>query len=401
MLEFNSASVRIANSERAVDECLEIIFGDQELCSKECVIVVDAPLGHQLDKVANAIHKKMPRATVFASSCSGVTGREGVGESMSDLAMMSICGPKEECATATVNDIYGKNSYEKGLELAKSLHAKAPKPTAIYLLCPGIDIANDLVLKAFNEVFGEEVTIFGGTSSDNMRGLVNHQYIGDKLTEHGAWAIAFSDKTLGVITRATHGFTAYGDPMTVTKAQGNKIYELDGKPAWQVYTSRLGLTPDPQTICGDTIPVGALAEELPKEIAAEYGNPHILRVITKYDPDGAIYYPTTVKEGLKFWLTTRDEDLIFSEQQRSLDFIKQHIGSHKPVAVFQTDCLARGRFLFNKVMKDEIIAMMHDALSTDGIVPPWIGMYGFGEYARLGNKNTYHNYSTALLVLYR
>lgn len=402
MLSFNSANVRIANSERAVDECLDIAFKDNEKDLKDCkFIIVEAPLGHQLDKLAAAVIKKLPYVTFLGNSCSGVTGREGVGESMSDLAMMAVSGPNDECAFAAVNDIYGKNSYEKGLELSKILKAKAPNAGAVYLLCPGIDIANDLVLKAFREVYGEEVTIFGGTSSDNMRGLISTQYIGNALTEHGAWAIAFSDKTLGAVTRATHGFTAYGRSMTVTKAEGNRIIEIDGKPAWQVYTGRLGVSPTPDTICGETIPIGALAEKLPDNLAKEYGNSHILRAITKYDRDGTIYYPVTVENGLEFWLTNRDEDLIFSEQQRSLDYIKEHIGARKPVAVFQTDCLARGRFLFNKVMKDEIIAMMHSALSADGVVPPWIGMYGFGEYARLGGKNTYHNYSTALLVLYR
>ena len=97
----------------------------------------------------------------------------------------------------------------------------------------------------------------------------------------------------------------------------------------------------------------------------------------------------------------RNEELIFSEQQRSLDFLRAGIGEGKTAAVFQTDCLARGRFLFNKVIKDEIIAMMQSSLSNDGEVPPWLGMYGFGEYARLDGKNAYHNYSTALMVLYR
>jgi hypothetical protein len=147
--------------------------------------------------------------------------------------------------------------------------------------------------------------------------------------------------------------------------------------------------------------VGALAEELSDELAEEYGNPHILRAITKYDSDGAIYYPMTCKEGLKFWLTTRNEDLIFSEQQRSLDYLVAQKSGRETVAVFQTDCLARGRILFNKVMKGEIITMIHTSLSNDGEVPPWLGMYGFGEYARLGNRNAYHNYSTALLTLCR
>lgn len=400
MLSFYSAKVRIANSSRAVDECLEIAFGEN--INNDCgLIIVDAPLGHNLEKVAAALSKRVPKAAMLGSSCSGVTGREGVGESMSDLSMMAVCGPKNEYPFSTVNEIYGHNSYEKGLELAKNLKSQSQNITAIYLLCPGIDIANDLVLKAFEEQFGKEVNIFGGTSSDNMRGIISTQYIGNMLTEHGAWAIGFADKTLKAVTRATHGFTVYGTPMEVTKSEGNKIFEIDGKNAWQEYTKRLSVTPTPDSICGDTIPIGALAEELPKDLAVEYGNSHILRVITKYDEDGAIYYPTTVKDGLKFWLTSRDEDLIFSEQQRSLEYIKKETGGNKIVAVFQTDCLARGRFLFNKVMKDEIMGMMHSVLSNDGDIPPWIGMYGFGEYARLGGKNSYHNYSTALLVLFR
>ncbi len=186
----------------------------------------------------------------------------------------------------------------------------------------------------------------------------------------------------------------------MTRAEGHKIFEFDGRPAWEEYTRRLSL---PATsLCGDTIPVGALAEKLPEELAAEYGNPHILRAVTKYDPDGAVYYPVTCREGLQVWLTSRDEELIFAELRRTLEHLKARTGGRRPVAVFQADCLARGRFLFNKVVKDEIVALMHSFFNDDlGRPPAWLGMYGFGEYARLGGRNTYHNYSTGLGILYR
>ncbi len=400
MLSFYSANVRSANSVRAIDESFEIAF-QNGIHDDPGIIMVHTALGHPLEKLAAAIKSHTPNAVVLGNSCAGVTGRDGVGESMNDLAIMAVGGPENEYAFSTVRDIYGHNSHEKGKELAQSLKQKVPDANAVYLLCPGIDIANDLVVQAFNEIFGPDVVIFGGTSADNMRGLVTYQYLDDETTQHGAWAVGFADPSLKAVTRATHGFTAYGDPMVVTKAQGNRIMELNGQPAWQEYTGRLGLDPAPDTICGETIPVGALAEKLPPAIAEEYGNPHILRAITKYDQDGSIYYPVTCTEGLELWLTMRDEDLIFSEQQRSLDYLRSQIGSGKILGVFQTDCLARGRFLFHKVMKDEIIAMMHTNLSNEGIVPPWLGMYGFGEYARLGGKNTYHNYSTSLLVLYQ
>jgi hypothetical protein len=397
MLEFFSSSVRIVNSERAAQECIDVAFpnGIPTNCR---TILFNATLGHKLDKVAATIQKIAPSVPVFGASGCGVTGREGVGESMNELALMAITGQENEFATAAVTEIYGQNSYEKGLELAKKLKNQSSAINTVYLLCPGIDINNALVLDAFRDTFGEEVTIFGGTSSDNMRGVRSYQSHDNTMSEHDAWAIGFAEPALRSITRATHGFTAYGSPLVVTKADGNRIIELNGRGAWSEYTERL--SKPPESTCGDTIPIGALAEELPPELAKEYGNSHILRVITKHDGE-IMHYPVSCQEGLKLWLTTRDESLIFSEQQRSLEYLQTNLAGSKPVAVFQTDCLARGRFLFNRVVKDEIIAMMHNALSSDGVVPPWLGNYGFGEYARLGGKNAYHNYSTALLVLYR
>jgi len=399
VLKFYSANARSSNSARVIDECLELAFENQ--IPSDCrIVMINATLGHQLNKLAAILNEKLPGVTVLGNSCAGVTGRAGVGESMHDLALMAVSGPSEEVAFFSINEMYGHNSYEKGLELAEGLKKIIPNAKAIYLLCPGIGIANDLVIKAFDEVFGEDIVLFGGTSSDNMKALASYQYAGE-LTEHGAWAVGFADPSLEAVTRAAHGFTVYGDPMVVTKAEGNKIHELDGRPAWQVFTSRLGLDSTDGTACSDTIPVGAMAEELPSAAAEEYGNSHILRAMLKFDADGTIYYPVTCSVGTKLWLTMRDEDLIFSEQSRSLKHLKTIIGERRPVAVFQTDCLARGRLLFNKVVKDELIAMLHSELSEAGVVPPWFGMYGFGEYTRLGGKNEYHNYSTALLVLYR
>lgn len=401
MLSFASGNARIANTDYIVDECLTLAFPNGTPDDVR-VIIVNATLGHKLDKIAKVFKEKLPDTIIVGSSCGGVTGREGVGESMTDMTMMAISGPSEEVSVVTTTEIYGHNAYEKGLELAEALKAKNPNVTSAYLLCPGIDIANDLVVKAFVDTFTEDFTIFGGTSSDNMRGLINYQYINTEMTEHGAWVIGFADETLHAVTRATHGFVAYGNPLVVTKAEGNKILEFNGNPAWQEYTTRLSLDPENTKSCGSTIPIGALGQKLPDDIAEEYGNTHILRAVTKFDADtGAMYYATTVTEGMELWLTTRDEDLIFSEQERSLNFLKESMGDKKSVAVFQTDCLARGRVLFNKVVKDEIIGMMQQALLADGEVPAWIGMYGFGEYAILGGKNTFHNYSTALLVLCR
>ena len=394
MLSFHSASTRIVNSRRGITECLEIALGDNY--SDTDLIIIHASIGHNFHDLIDQTRQLAPQARVVAASCCGVVGREGVSESMKDIALMAVKG--KEFALASVDQIYGHNSYEKSLELAHQLKASGQKINMVYFLGSGIDIANDRCIAAFEEVLGPEVTIFGATSSDNMKGFISFQAVDDQVYEHGAYVVGFSDPSLTVDTQATHGFVAVGEPLIVTKSTGHIIHEFNGRPAWKEYLTRLGL-PDSAT-CGDSIPVGALGEELSPALATEYGNKHILRVVTKHEGND-MHYATVCPEGTKLWLTVRDEELIFNEMKRMVDTMKDRAKDKKPVAVFHADCLARGRFLLDKIMKEELVSIMQHPFYVNGECPPWLGMYGFGEFARLGGKNEYHNYTSALYVIYR
>jgi hypothetical protein len=373
---------------------MEVAMGDRSTDTD--LIILHASIGHDFQEMIDQAKELAPKARILASSCCGVVGKEGVSESMKDIALMAVTGP--EIAISSVNEINGANSYEQSLKMAKDLKAQSDQINMIYFLGSGIDIANDRCIAAFESVFGPEVTIFGATSSDNMKGFVSYQAVDDQVYEHGAYAVGFYDSTLSVDTQATHGFVAVGEPMIVTKATGHIIHELNGKPAWEEYLNHLGLS-DTAT-CGDSIPIGALGEKLPARLATEYGNEHILRVVTKHDGSD-MYYATTVAEGTQLWLTKRDEDLIFSEMDRMVAQMVERSNGKTPVAVFHADCLARGRFLFNRIIKEELVSKMQYPFYVNGECPPWLGMYGFGEFARLGGANTYHNYTTALYVVYR
>jgi hypothetical protein len=316
---------------------------------------------------------------------------------MKDVALMAVTG--REFAVGHVDGIHGHNAFEKATELAAALRGASPDINMAYLVAPGIDIDNARVVQAFETVLGPGVTLFGATSADNMRAQATFQAVDGHVFQHAAFAVGFFDPTLEVHTGATHGFVAVGDPMVVTRAQGHRILELDGKPAWPEYLARLGLPADAGI--AESGPIGALAERLPAALAVEYGNDHILRAVTLHDPDGAIHYPTTCCEGTQLWLTVRDEERIFRDLDRLLGQLQAQASGRKPVAVFQADCGARGRLLFNRVMKEELIHRLQQPFCTDGVPPPWLGMYGFGEFARLGGRNAYHNYTTSVAALYR
>ena len=397
MLQFDSASTRMVNPVAAVDECIALAESYRPGLGRPSVVIVKASVGHNLLELSKRLRERFPGVRVVGNSCAGIVGREGVSETLRDVAMMFISG--EDVAVAKVEDIYGSNAYEKGRDLAVRLGEQISGINMIYLLAPGINIANDRVLAGFESIFGREVTVFGGTSSDNMRGICTNQVVDDEVYEHTAYAVGFADPGLIVDTQATHGFVAIGDPMVVTRAAGNIVMELDGKPAWPVYCSRMSFPPT--SPLSDTIPVGALAERLSPELAEEYGNPHLLRVVTNVLRDGSLVYPTDCQVGTKLWLTIRDEDLIFRDMERMVGQMRDRVDGRKPVAVFQADCLARGRRLFNRIIKEELVHKMQHEFYTNDVPPPWLGMYGFGEFARLGGINSYHNYTTSLAAIYR
>lgn len=394
MLNFFSASTRIVNTRRGITECMESALGSN---LTDCdLVIIHASLGHDFKELIDGVSQLAPQAKVVAASCCGIVGKEGVSETMKDIAIMAVKG--KEFGVSWINEIYGRNSFEKAKEMAEDLYRQQPETRFIYFLASGIDIANDRCIEGIESVFGPDVTIFGATSADNMKGVISYQAAGGNVFNHAAFLVGFADPSMEVNTQATHGFLPIGEPLVVTRAEGHYIFELNGKPAWTEYTQRLGL---PATAtCGDSIPIGALAEKLSPPLAREYGNEHILRVVTRHEGD-TMLYATTCKTGTELWLTIRDEPLIFNEMDRMVKEMDRKMGSRKPIAVFHADCLARGRFLFNRVLKEELVSRMQFPFSSHGICPPWLGMYGFGEFARLGGRNMYHNYTTALYTIYR
>lgn len=401
LLTFASGAVRDVDAGRAVARCLSLAYGEADPPADCRAVILAATLGHRLDGLARVLRERLPGATVLGASCSGVVGRGSLGESMNEVGLMCVSGPADECAHAAVDGMTGENAYEKGLELARALYRENPRVSCVYLLCPGIGMDHGGVLRAFGEVFGGGVPVVGGGASDNMRAIVSRQYCGGAVREDAAWALGLADPTLKAAVRATHGYVPYGDPLVVTEAEGPRIDRIDGYPAWQAYTKALGLPDDADLL--DTLPIGALAEELPPDLALDYGNTHILRFVNRRGPEGSLFLPAAAPPGTRFWLTIRDERRIDTDLTRLLNVLNGEVRMGLPAAVLQADCMARESFLFRDVAERMTVRMQSALASGPGTedVPPWLGLYGYAEYAPLGGRNACHNYSTALAVLYR
>jgi hypothetical protein len=399
MIRFFSASNGIVNSKKAMEAALEEALATES--DLDCqVVMFHATVGHQFSDLLATARAMCPGAHLIGCSSAGVIGKEGANESLFALAIMVMkTDNPQELAVSVAPKIDGRSAYEVARQMALDVQAQQPETNMVQLLATGIDIAADQAIAGIESVFGPKVPIFGGTSSDNMRAERSYQFTTDQALQNGALLLGFADPELRLHSGVHHGFSPIGMGYTVTKVEANRIFEIEGQPAWSFLMEKLNLPKD--TMPGPCIPICGMGELLPPDLQLAYDNTHILRVITKVDwDDYSIYYPVSCEVGTKLWFSERNEELIFEGLDRMVARLAGEIGEEQLVAVFHTDCAARGRFLFNKILKDEIIHRMQYPLVGQRDIP-WIGMYGFGEFTMLRGQNLYHNYTSSVYALSR
>ncbi len=398
MLEFHSGSSNAVNSKAAVQECVNHAFGDRD--PADCtVLIIHSTVGHNFAQMAAGAREACPNAEIVGCTGSGVIGREGVSEAMRAMAVMALTGSEQ--AVAVTGGLNGANSRELGEQTAAALKAKNPDINMLYILTAGLDISGDRIIHGIEAVFGGEIPIFGATAADNGKAKGTFQFHDQEVLEDGIILVGFSDPDLEVFSGVHHGsIPVEGAVFEVTKSEDNRIIELDGKPAWGVLLERFGLSPD-DTDPADVLPITGLGIALSEDEEAVYANPQILRVPVKVSDDHKSFYlPTSVAEGTKLQLMQRDEQYIFDGVEKLMERMQDDLDGRRPVAVFHADCMARGRHMFNKVLKDEIIAKMQYPLCGDDVVP-WLGVYGYSEYCRFAGKNHFHSYTTSLFPIMR
>jgi hypothetical protein len=290
------------------------------------------------------------------------------------------------------------NGRELATEAARELKGKLDGINAILLYTPFTDVASDEILAGIESVFGRDMPIAGGVAGDNVKFATSFLFYGQTVSEHGVLMIGLADPSLELLSIAHHGNRPVGEPLEVTAADGNRILELDGEPAWPRVVRRLGLPPGTTPV--GAIPLAAFGIEIEASEHDGYDSAHVMLVPSRTDETGYAQVGATVASGTRLQLMQRDEDRIFAGVDWMLGRLEAMVDGREILAVFHSDCLARGRLTFDRVLKDEIIGKLQKPLIGDREVP-WLGLYGYGEYCPLAGRNTLHTYTTSLFPVVR
>src|SRR5258708_13867380 len=134
------------------------------------------------------------------------------------------------------------NSAQDSFNAGKSIAEKLNKPDlrGVFVLSDGLKVNGSELVKGMNSVLPDSVVVTGGLAGDGPR--FGKTWVIREGKPQGGYitALGFYGNNVQIGHGSKGGWDAFGPERKVTRAEGNVLYELDGKPALTLYKEYLG-----------------------------------------------------------------------------------------------------------------------------------------------------------------
>lgn len=358
-------------------------------------VFVFASVGYDPVPLLRSIREATGYAPLTGCSGEGVIGGSEADESNFSVAVMAIRSDDVRFANGLTCGLK-QDSGAAGRNVAHSVRQKIADDTrALFVFADGLSLNFDRFVHGFEAelALGRHLPLLGGTAADNWAMNRTYQYCDDEIASDGvAWALLSGNAR--VAYAVNHGCIPIGSERKVTRAEGNFIYEIDGKPVLEVLKEYLiGDEVENWEKAVVSLSVGFKA---PRHLSDD--DEYVIRFMPRKDDEkGAVMLSTEVKEGTSIWMTRRDREKIARGLDRMAEEIRGALGDSSPKLVFQFDCAGRGKVVLRDQQKTELLNRLQSNIGGDA---PWIGCYTYGEIGPVRQHNCFHNYTAVLAVVY-
>lgn len=296
-------------------------------------------------RIRQILKKHIPDVPVIGCSSTGVIMN---GQLNDDDSVVSVMMFEDSSTTVKIVPYYAApdTDAQNVLEYARSI----PDLRGVEL----ITSASYSMLEPAGKIMDnlpEEIEIFGGVAvgDDKHPAFV---FAGDCPESYGGSACVFyCGSQLHLLTTRMFGWKPIGYPLNVTKSEGPVVYEIDEKPAYDVYNHYLQIKKD------DYFFYDAL--EFPWEVRVDEYTAY-LRHAKSVNPDGSILMSSIIPQGSKIRLTYGDpRRIMYHTKQTALE-----IKEFAPQAINIINCM--GRKLFWSENDDAEISVLSKLTNTTG-----------------------------------
>lgn len=232
--------------------------------------------------------------------------------------------------------------------------------------------------------------VIGGMASGGGDTRRSQLFFDDQVLTKGAVGAKLAGTEVDLLV--SQGCRPIGSPFTVTRAEGNVVQELGGRPPFQRLQDLVTTLPeeDRLLLANGGLQVGQVIDEYRHE---QRRGDFLVRSVVGADPEsGAIAVGGEVEVGQTVQFHVRDAGSADEDLQETLERELIELGGTQPSASLLFTCNGRGTRLFSE--PDHDAALVAKLLGDI----PVAGCFCAGEFGPVGGKNFLHGFTASVAV---
>ncbi len=366
--------------------------------SDVAIVFATANYRRKYPEMMKKIKQVTGAAHVVGASGFGVITEEIETENEPCVAIMVLASEEIEAASFLVKNLQEGNSHA-GETLGGMIAMGGLQPELLLLFPDAFSFQNHLFFDGLENTFGY-LPMVGGSAAEDGHAGKSFQMENDTVAFDAVSGLALSGAFRAEIG-ITQSCQPFGEPFQVTRSDGNMIYEMDGRPAYDIFLESLSQI--------ESSEVGrALGGENPDEVFQKVflGVPltsfqtdfsksrYLIRNIMGVNAKkGILACVSPVEQGEFITFAVRDAERARQDMRRMLEDLHHRLVPGEARFGFYFNCCARGESLYGR--SDEDITMIREFFPN----VPIIGFFAYGEIAPVDHVNHLHHYSGVLTLV--
>lgn len=327
------------------------------------------------------LKQQFPLSTMVGSStCGGIFGEDIVDDT---LVATLIKLEKGQIKTHCHKLDHPSQSYDIGLKLGEDLIAD--NLAVIFLFADGLHCNASELARGINQhINNPEIPVIGTLAGDDTRFKQTWVLSANLACEKSICAVAIYSDTLICNNAIGGGWDIFGLERVITRSKSNVVYELDDRPALDLYKEYLGEK-------ATDLPASGLFFPLQVQLDKNSDEKYVRTVLSINEKDKSITFAGNMPEGCVAQLMKANKERLIDSAYEAAEEILQNYYESKikdPETMINNSLtfIVNGigrRLVLGERADEELLAIRH----TLGRKNKMIGLYTYGELASSKKKN--------------
>ena len=383
MFGFGAAASTAPDGQQALDEVVPAVLG--QVGDRPDLVVCFFSMEHAeaAAGIALTLSERMGTATIIGCTAGAVIAGRQELENGPALSLWAARLPGVEARAFALDLVELPDGY--GVTGWPELDPAGPAD--VLLLPDPFSFPADSFIRKLNQE-QPGVRVVGGMASGANAPGRHRLLLGPGALAAGAVGVAITGP-VEVRTVVSQGCRPIGLPFTVTRAEGNLVQELGGRPTLERLRELIvGASPAEQALLATGVQMGRVIDE--HKPSFERGDFLIRSLIGVEEDSGALAIGDHVEVGQTLQFHVRDAAAASEE----LDLLLEPVAGWDAQSALLFSCNGRGRRFFNE--PDHDAARVAKATGD----APMAGFFAQGELGPVGGQNFLHGF-TASMALFR